>query len=61
MTHILVIWTIVAASGSSHYNKTQDWDWRPIGDFGSERACIEGARQLGYPADSKQFRCLVKQ
>lgn len=57
MTHILVIWVIVAMSGNSGYYIKHDW--QSIGEFNSQSACVEAARQLGYPAESKEYRCLA--
>lgn len=56
-TYILVIWTVV---GLGHYmgTTTKAHDWRPIGEFTTEAACREGARQLNVP--QKNFRCLKK-
>ena len=57
--HILVIWTVVAVQvGSMSSGSHLVRDWRAVGEFANEASCVEAARELGYPADSKNFRCL---
>lgn len=55
MTHILVIWAVVGFAGTQ-FNTHAKMGWVPIGDFRSEKSCVEGARQLGAEA----YRCLPK-
>lgn len=57
MNYILVIWTIVGASGNLSTYK--EYGWRPIGDFQHEALCTRAATQLGI-TDPKNFRCLKK-
>lgn len=58
MTHILVIWTVVAMAGTKHsiYEKN---GWMVIGDFRSAEACQAAAAQLGI-TQKENFRCLQK-
>ncbi len=51
--YILVLWTVVAATTGGYTR-----DWRPIGEFKSERACYAAGLQL--KPESKEFRCLYK-
>lgn len=44
---ILVIWTVVAVSGSNYSERAAKMDWRPIGVFQTVAACREAARVLG--------------
>ena len=65
-TYILVIWTIVGASGWSPLRT--EYDWRPIGEFHLEQGrsggdfrtalqmCEEGARQLNLKPE--RYRCI---
>jgi hypothetical protein len=65
-TYILVIWTMVGASGWSPLRP--QYDWRPIGEFHMEQGhvgksyktakemCEEGARQLGLAPEN--YRCV---
>ena len=58
MNSLLVIWTIVAAAGTSNMNGNgrDVWGWRPIGVFINDTRCFEAARRMGY--DEKKFLCL---
>lgn len=56
MSYILVIFTIVAGSGTSSGNSWRK-DWRYLGEFKNETACIHAARQIGMRG-SDRFRCL---
>lgn len=54
MTHILVIWTIIAAgAGGAHH------DYRPIGEFANEDRCVVAGKQLKVTKD-RPFICLKK-
>ena len=57
MSYILVIWTLVGYAGTQ-YSTWEKYDWRPVGDFVSLRACEKGAADLGV--DKAKFRCLSK-
>lgn len=57
MSYILVIWTVVAASGNLSTYK--QYDWRPIGDFQHKASCERAAADLGI-INPKMFRCLNK-
>lgn len=50
-TFILVIWSVTAISGIA-----RNYDWRYMGEFQSQSACVIAAAQLGI--DKEKFRCL---
>lgn len=54
MTYILVIWTIIAATGGAQYS-----DYRPVGEFVTENACKVAGEQLKLSKD-RPFVCLKK-
>lgn len=66
MIYILMIWTVVGYTGTSHIQATTRVDWRPVGEFHHEdgriglrtaqQMCEEAARQLGLP--SEKYRCI---
>lgn len=51
---ILYLWTVVAMNASGIYVER---DWRPIGEFRNEQACIRAAATLGI--DKARFRCVA--
>lgn len=53
----LVIWTVVAASGSQYGTQTKAYGWRELIQTKDEQLCHEAARKLGY-TDQKEYRCL---
>jgi len=67
MTYILMIWTVVAMAGDRHH-QNKAMDWRPLGEFHSERdargpgvkpaleMCTDAARQLGLKYEN--YRCV---
>lgn len=54
---ILVFWTLVGFAGTQ-FSTHEKFDWRPIGEFDSQKACMKAAADLGL--DSKRYRCLNK-
>ena len=57
MATILVIWTLVGYAGTQ-FSTWEKYDWRPIGDFESRKACERAAADLGLKAE--RFRCISK-
>lgn len=59
MNYILVIMTMVGSvsSDNSHSRQVPMHDWRPIGEFRTERACKTAGMEL-KPMTS--FKCLKK-
>lgn len=65
MIYILLIWTVVGASGDGGSMKAY-YDWRPVGEFHMEEGrigkktareiCEDAARQLGLK--SENYRCV---
>lgn len=59
MTHILVIWTIVALHGSSYGTENAPrMDWRPLGELRDAPACHAAAKALNIL--STKYRCIDK-
>lgn len=68
MIYILMIWTVVAVGGDRHGIGGKVADWRPLGEFHSERGahgpgvkpaqqmCEDAAKQLGLK--SENYRCI---
>lgn len=68
MIYILMIWTVVGAGASSKSADVIKYDWRPLGEFHSERdargpgvkpaleMCTDAARQLGLKYEN--YRCV---
>lgn len=58
---ILMIWTIVAASGDKGWMQPY-YGWRPIGEFVGRQACFDAAKQMNLKINEKQgtaeFVCL---
>ena len=53
--YALFIWTVIGAGGTAH-SVVREYDWRAMGDFRGEHACVEAARQLNIkPA---KYRCV---
>jgi hypothetical protein len=56
MTHILLIWTVVAMSGSNA-SLVQAHDWRPIVEIaGDYEKCERTARELNI--SKERYRCI---
>jgi hypothetical protein len=68
MIYILMIWTVVGAGASAKSADVIKLDWRPLGEFHSERGahgpgvktalemCTDAARQLGLKYEN--YRCV---
>ena len=56
MTHILLIWTVVAMSGSNA-SLVQAHDWRYLTTFTSQERCVEAAKIMGI--STERFRCVA--
>ena len=61
-TYILVIWTVVASSGTAGF---KTYDWRPIGEFrtdtwtksiSAKEMCDAAAKDLKLTSD--KYRCI---
>ena len=55
MNFVLVIYTIVAMSGSNA-SLVQARDWRSVASFSSTELCKEAARDMGI--SNERYRCL---
>lgn len=55
MNFALVIYTVVAMSGSNA-SLVQARDWRPVASFGQIELCHDAARSMGISAE--RYRCI---
>lgn len=53
--YVLFIWTVVGVGGTS-YSVLREFDWRALGEFRGEHACVESAKQLNIKPE--KFRCV---
>lgn len=56
MTYALVIWTVIAMSGSNAGNPAVSHDWRLLTEHRSLEKCEQAAKQLGY---TKDYKCVA--
>lgn len=53
--YVLFIWTIVGSSGTG-LSVHREFDWRALGEFRGEHACVEAAKALDIKPE--KFRCV---
>lgn len=56
--YILLIWTLVAVI-PSRYNTAERYDWRPAGEYTSEKRCEDAADRMGKKAHH-DYQCVLK-
>lgn len=59
MSYVLVIYTIIsnAVSAANAAYQPARYDWRYLGEFKNQTACIHAAHELGLHG-GERFRCL---